>query len=270
MGKKWVWLCLLLSLAVLCGNSKLYAHAWVGPAPGLGGPGDWENPTNWNPASVPGSSQPDDDGVVLSKSDGSGASAQISSTVPDILRLDMKVGVMWLTINNGGSLDIDGSVEQSKGTSSVVTIMAGGTLNACQKLLSTVGTYKLGSASAGTDTVNIYGTLNVKDSLADSLFSVGAGSGLGTPTAKIYSTGFLDVDLYSINRGTIEIATGGLMKIKGDVTTQVNDDITAGNIAGMNGAHLNVWTTGGYTYVPEPATVAMLGLGSLMLLRRKR
>ena len=61
-------------------------------------------------------------------------------------------------------MNCEGSIEQGKGTYSLVTINAGATFNAAQKLTQTTGTYKLSSAAASTDIVDIYGALKVKGS----------------------------------------------------------------------------------------------------------
>jgi len=63
------------------------------------------------------------------------------------------------------------------------------------------------------------------------------------------------------------IIDGGLLKILGDQTAEVAALMTAGKIVGTT---TNVYDAAtGYTYVPEPATIALLGLGGL-LLRKKR
>jgi len=64
---------------------------------------------------------------------------------------------------------------------------------------------------------------------------------------------------------------GSMMRIKGDVLDQANADITAGKIAGQ-GITLHAVYMPDYNWTvvtPEPATIALLGLGGL-LLRRKR
>jgi hypothetical protein len=202
----------------------------------------------------------------------------------------MKFGKMKLEITGTGSIANDGSVEMSSTLTSAETIIdAGGVWNASQKITQSLGSFKLGSANTGPVSVDVYGTLNVKNrgtmTTVGSDLMIGAGTGTGIGRLNIKDDGLVDVDVYSISatlvasgtymgqkRGMITIDGGGILKIKGNATAQVTADInTNGTIVGP---HLVVWTgyTGGqqYTYVPEPATIALLGLGSLTLLRKKR
>jgi len=63
------------------------------------------------------------------------------------------------------------------------------------------------------------------------------------------------------------IIDGGLLKILGDQTAEVAALMNAGKITGTTHNYYDAVTD--YTYVPEPATIALLGLGGL-LLRKKR
>jgi len=278
MSKKLISLVLVLALA---GISSAATIQWVGP----GTSEAWETASNWN-------------GTIAAadtvKAYGTaGANITVSTNIGSFTKLQNQSwgGSCNIEITSTGTLNVDGSIEQGKGTSSTLMLIdAGGVFNAARRIVSTVGTYKVSSASSGTsDIVDVYGTLNVKGSLATSDLSVGPGTGTSAGRVIVRNGGLVDVDAYVINatviatgtyagqtRGQIKLYEGGLMKIKGDKTIQVNADITAGTIVGKNGTagYLGVWTRteGGqlYTYVPEPATIALLGLGSLMLLRRKR
>ena len=77
--------------------------------------------------------------------------------------------------------------------------------------------------------------------------------------------------------GTINLA-GGILRLRYNDVDAVNWHINNGNIVacdGDSGYELQVTTDDNYTYVeavavPEPATIALLSFGSLVLIRKKR
>lgn len=286
MSKKLLSLIFVLALAGMAS-----AIQWEGPAY-TDAPGAWEDTTNWSrlttddPYRIPVAS---DATVQIYRLDGAGANVTITSAVSGGIKPQMKFNYTKLDIKGTGSLSNSGSVEMSS-TLVYADVTISGVWNACQKTLGTLATFKLSSATSGTAIVDVYGTLNVKNTgtltTVGSELQIGAGTNTGAGRVIINAGGLVNVDLYSINgtvitggtydgqtRGKITIAAGGLMKIKGWVDTQVNTDIANGLIV-CNDPHIRAWlvTEGAtqYTYVPEPATIALLGLGSLMLLRKKR
>lgn len=138
------------------------------------------------------------------------------------------------------------------------------------------------AGNANSVVVNVYGTLNIKSTTGTATLNMvcdtrSGTSGVNIATVNIKAGGLMEVDSYTIGKGGVQYGTGkiniwknGVMKIKGSVTAQVKGDIDAGRIVGVNRA-AGYYESGGYTYVvPEPATIAMLGLGGLMLCRKKR
>ena len=250
------------------------AVQWTGAAY-TSAPGAWETASNWG-GTLPAAS---DTNAGLYRSDGLGGNITVSTAVAGSIKPQMKFGNTKLTIYTGGSMSADGSFEFGTSGSTgnaTVTIKAGGLLDVCKKVTQTTGTWKIASAAptSTTATVNIYGTAKVKGTLATSDVVIGYTG--GNAVVNIYNGGLLNVDAYTISatgKGIVKIWGGGTMQIKGNKTTQTSADITAGRIAGQGlGTVLQNYYDSGTdsTFVtPEPATVALLGLGSLLLYRKK-
>jgi len=164
-----------------------------------------------------------------------------------------------------------------------------GTVNACAASSSGLAwSIASGAAAVSNDTVHVRsgGVMNVGTTgtgTQSGTLNIAA-TGSGTGTVNIYSGGVANVrTAYAIGaNGKLYIENTGIIWIYGNVTTAVAADVLAGKIAPLGGiggleyaydaAHA-IGNTTGATYIlgtPEPATVALLGLGSLMLLRKRR
>jgi hypothetical protein len=288
MSKKLISLVFVLALAGMAS-----AIQWVGPGAGEG-PGNWAVASNWDLNRLPVAS--DATVVVQSLTAGHlGANVIVDSAVSGGVKPQFTIHTETVTIQDGGSISNDGSVELKGSATVTVTIDDGGVWDACQKLTQALGTFKLGTANSTAAIVDVYGTLNVKNTGtmtttgSDLQVAFGTSANIGIGRLNIKDGGLVNVDAYSINsalvtsgiyagqmRGKIKVDNGGILKIKGNVFATVTADIAAGKIVNGYGTaeDLIAWTGvegfQTYTYVPEPATIALLGLGSLMLLRRKR
>jgi hypothetical protein len=151
------------------------------------------------------------------------------------------------------------------------------------------------TGTANSVVVNVYGTLNVKATtgtgttlaqlaLVNDSRSGQSNSNSATVNIHGWNTGggLVDVDGYTIGKlvggvyvqygvGKIKLWGGARMKIKGRVLAQVNADIGNSRIVAGGNDPVRAYVKDGNTYiVPEPATIAMLGLGGLLLCRKKR
>jgi len=252
---------------ILASLTSAATITWKGP--GYSSPaGAWEDASNWD-GGLPTAT----DGIVRAyRSDGAGSNITIDTSVSGGVKLQMKYGKSKITINNGGTLTNSGLVEMFMGTTSEVLIMAGGTWNACTS--ASGANFLLATSTSSKDTVSVWGTLNVSGASAPKLTIGTTGDASGFGTVNIYSGGLVTADRYQIgNRGVINMWSGAVFKIKGDVTATTAADIASGKIAGQGGAVLSTYYNAfeNMTYViPEPATVALLGLGGLTLLLRRK
>jgi len=272
MSKKLVSLIVILALA---GFASAANNQWQGPSGG-----NWHGSTSyWSLGYFP--SVASGDAAIVRRADGTASNVVVTWAADGGTKVRMEFGAgTTLTINSGGSLITRGSVDNYN-VSNTITINSGGRFLAA----TSGGSFKVAhntAVAANTDLVDVYGLLRIKGDAAGTtgILAITADSRAGvtptnTGTVNLYGTGVLLVDAYTIGTygaGSINIATGGQMQIKGNALAQVNADILAGRIAPLSGATLiaNYDLGTNTTYVPEPATVALLGLGSLMLLRRKR
>jgi len=224
---------------------------WIGPN---GTPSPWETAANWYVLGSGAHHVPTNTEVarVYNALGGYGftdSDVTVSSTTAICLKLQMRYLMTKLTILTGGKLTTTGSVEMYQGTSAQIDIQSGATMDACTRANTALATFRVASDNSTTApaSVNLWGTLNIVSQNpangTSSLEICNVSGGTGTGTINIYSTGVLNTDAYTIGSygtGRIYISEGGTMKVAGNVTTQVNTDISAGTIAGASGASLSV------------------------------
>jgi hypothetical protein len=185
------------------------------------------------------------------------------------------------SVTNNGVLKVGANVGSVSGPTTGIVAINGGTLN--------IGSH-LWAASAntavGTVNINSGGVVNVAGMLGLGTGNATAASG-GIATINVNDGGLLA--LAQIHAGILtgtgsSIWTGSMLNINGsgvvsktgDFVNVFNGYIAAGLISG-NGVVGNVQAVYDaddlktyVTAIPEPATVALLGLGALGLLRKKK
>jgi len=281
MSKKLISLVLVLAISSIASAGTLYWNSNVAS-------GDWNVASNWKTTgdttgvlstAVPGTG---DSAMMRTSLNGTYTSVTIAVSTTDAVcnRVNINAGTETINIQTGAVLTNNGgtwpTAVQIYNTGTATLNVSGTWKN---ERAGTAMSVKIGGGASGTpnNTINILnGGIVTAKAGGLATFAIGnTGLTVGKARVNIASGGLLDVDAYvfgSLADKKMQIYTGGLMKVLGNATTQIQADITAGNIVGPTGttAGLGIWQSGGYTYVPEPATVALLGLGSLMLLKRKR
>jgi hypothetical protein len=254
----------LLYLAlVLCVTSAAYAATWDGTTST-----DYWDSTNWvsdtmptstTQAQFPAITAPDDDCHI--------------SYGSDIIK---KLAV------NGGTLYMDGGHIYASGSQAYVGRTAVGTLNLSDGLLDT------GGASLFILDQNFHSSGNVLNQTGGTIFTnqmficnwtaqVGDGA-----TFNMYGGGFYtpNVYLYDENNPVNNKGAGrwnmygGKMVLTYTGGTGESWSVYKGRLMGYNIGGSPVWSVDDtnqiLTLTPEPATIALLGLGGLVLLRKKR
>ena len=289
MCKKFLSLVLVLALSGIAVGANM---AFIGDGDGS----SWADSLNWNNLTDGTGSYRIPASTDFARPIGNMVTVNTTGAVAD--RLQMRgVANSGTTILNGMDLTTSGSVEMDSstaGSSVTVTIDAGGTLNACTQSLATsaYSAFKLGrNARTGNSVANVNGTLNVissdgssKSELLIGSWSIGGegGGGNGNWTLNVGAAGIVNVDDLWVDMvpgdgtATIDITDGGVIIVDGDVRGQIGGAVFGGafygdSVLGKVQMDYNVTNAGKTTIqVPEPATIALLGLGGLLLRKRKR
>lgn len=281
MFKKLMVLALVLSLASAA--SALNVN-FLGPDGA-----DWDVASNWATGSVPG---------LADNARPAGFNIAVSTSPTKVVKIQYRgVAGSGVTIASGAVLSNAGSFEHDNGTGTTLTqIDVGGVLNACDQsnARSDYTAYKLGRAqySTGHSQLTVNGTLNVqsgayyidkptmlsKSELLIGMWGVGMWSG-SSATLSVGATGVVNADDLIMNTNgaadcdvLIDIATGGKIVVLGQHNSKFQSYRAQGLITGNGTCDVGIFFDGSYTtlQVPEPMTIALLGLGGLALLRKRR
>ena len=238
--KKWL---MVLVLFALVGSSFALTISWNGSQTDK----SWGIAENWGGGVLPGALDQARNIIATSV-------PIVNSTVPTVTSVNIfNASGPSVSIVDGGSLTVTTFFGLGQNISTFGTLdMSGGTLTVVTGLR--VGTNGTGTINMSGGTITC-GSLSVPTSAGSGVVNLSGGS-------------IITDDLLMSVNGRINIQNTGSILIHGNSLTEVQGYITSG------------WITNARTYlagentmitlVPEPATIALLGLSGLVLLRKKR
>ena len=258
-------LCLSLALSICLGGNAL-GGAWNG---GGGSANLWSNGDNWSTGSPPaagedvfvdwGTTSVANPVLIDSTVTGYGAILRVGGGAPSSEYISM----------TGGSLTLSGHLILGQGNGSTADFeMSGGVLTANSIWSGSMTSWGMGARGTltmtdGTVILNGEGLYVSRD---------GSAGALGVDLKG----GLIDAASYFMGAGgSMNIDTGGILRLPDTFEGRVNDYITAGTLTGDGVVgNVGVVNNGDGTIdvmaIPEPATMLLLGLGGLLMSRRKR
>jgi len=264
-----IWMAIVLVLAMIS-VAPAATNYWKGGAGNGGDPEDtlWNNANNWvswpPPLWIPESFVPvAGQRVELNRT---GKTTEINNGV-NAVSWSLHVG-FWgdhtLNVNNGGTLGVTGGLMQiggGTGDHGVVNVSGGA--------ITIADLFAVGGLNDAWGNNGGNGILN----MSNGSISVGTNLQIG----KYFGTGLVDLSGGVITAASLEMTANGLLDITGtgkvvlpgDQTVLVGGYIGEGWISGQV-AYMTSGDYAGNTLItPEPATLALLGMGLVTLLRRK-